>query len=98
MIEPVGSLASHLAKAPWFLLETIDRTSKKIISQEYLQNPYWQEERKRGFLVGQWLLTFKPDQIVLAEKREGTAAALLKEAGVELILPEGSAGKQESAP
>jgi hypothetical protein len=36
--------------------------------------------------VGKWLLGFKPDQVVVVEKKEGTAAALLSEAGVELIL------------
>jgi cation diffusion facilitator family transporter len=85
MREPEGAPAEHLAKAPWFLLETIERTSKNTVSQEYIKNPHWQEERKRGFLVGQWLLGFKPDQIMVAEQKEGTAVALLKEAGVEII-------------
>jgi cation diffusion facilitator family transporter len=89
--EPGGSTATHFAKAPWFLLEIIEQTSGKIINQEYIENPYWREERKRGLLVGQWLLTFKPDQIVLAQEKEGTAMALLKEAGVELIPAEGPA-------
>jgi len=89
MIEPEGSPAEHLAKAPWFLLETIDRTSTNIISQEYMKNPYWEEERKRGYLVGQWLLGFKPDQVRVTEQREGTALALLKEAGVEIIDTKG---------
>ena len=41
-----------------------------------------------GFLVGKWLLEFKPDQVVLPRDKEGTAAALLKEAGVEIKLAE----------
>lgn len=94
MIEPEGSPAEHIAKAPWFLLETIDRTSKNTISQEYIKSPYWEEERKRGFLVGQWLLKFKPDQVVVTEQREGTALALLKEAGVEIIDTKGFTVKQ----
>jgi cation diffusion facilitator family transporter len=93
--EPGGSPAAHFAKAPWFLLEIIEHTSGKIISQEYIENPYWREERKRGFLVGQWLLTFKPDQIVLAQEKEGTAMALLKEGGVEIVDAEASAVTQE---
>jgi cation diffusion facilitator family transporter len=95
MIEPEGSPAEHIAKAPWFLLETIDRTSTYTISQEYIKNPHWEEERKRGFLVGQWLLGFKPDQIVVTEQREGTALALLKEAGVEIIDTKGFPVKQD---
>jgi len=96
MIEPEGSLAEHLAKAPWFLLEIIDRTSTNTVSQEYIKNPYLEEERKRGYLVGQWLLGFKPDQIVVTEQKEGTALALLKEAGVEIIDTKGSPIKQDS--
>jgi hypothetical protein len=40
--------------------------------------------------VGKWLLTFKPDQVFVAKEKEGTASALLKEAGVEVILVEES--------
>ena len=96
MMEPEGSPAEHLAKAPWFLLETVDRTSNTTMSQEYIKNPYWQEERKRGFLVGQWLLSFKPDQVVVAEQREGTASALLKEAGVEILDTKSIIVKQDN--
>ncbi len=38
--------------------------------------------------MGKWLLSLKPDQITVASKREGTAIALLKEAGVEIIIPQ----------
>ena len=58
----------------------------KIIKREYLQNPHWQAETKRGFLVGKWLLGFKPDQVLVAREKEGTALALLKEAGIEVLL------------
>jgi len=77
------------------LLETINRNTHEVISQEYIRNPHWEAERKRGFLVGKWLLEHKPDQIVLQEKKEGTAVALLKEAGVETILAQESATEGE---
>ncbi|MCD6295738.1 MAG: cation diffusion facilitator family transporter, partial [Deltaproteobacteria bacterium] len=86
--EPGGIIAEHFAKAPWFLMETIERVSNKIIRPENLKNPHWQAETRRGFLVGKWLLEFKPDQVVLPRDKEGTAAALLKEAGVEIKLAE----------
>lgn len=85
---PNGSIEVHLAKAPWFCMETVERSSNKISRREYVQNPYWQAETKRGFLVGKWLLDFKPDQVFVAREKEGTASALLKEAGVEVILVE----------
>ena len=84
--EPGGPIEPHLARSLWFLLETVDRKSHEITSQEYVQNPHWQEETKKGLLVGHWLLGLKPDQVVVAEIKEGTAAVLLREAGVELIL------------
>jgi len=40
--------------------------------------------------VGKWLLGFKRDQVLVAREKEGTASALLKEAGVEVILVENS--------
>ena len=88
--EPNGAMEVHLAKAPWFCIETVERNSNEISSREYVQNPYWQAETKRGFLVGKWLLGFKPDQVCVAREKEGTASALLKEAGVEVILVEDS--------
>ena len=94
--EPNGAMEVHLAKAPWFCIETVERNSNEISSREYVQNPYWQAETKRGFLVGKWLLDYKPDQVFVAREKEGTTSALLKEAGVEVILAEDSdVGRKE---
>jgi len=90
IMEPNGAIGVHLAKAPWFCVETVERDSNEISGRDYVRNPYWKAETKRGFLVGKWLLTFKPDQVCVAIEREGTASALLKEAGVEVILVEQS--------
>ncbi|NNK85731.1 MAG: cation diffusion facilitator family transporter [Desulfobacterales bacterium] len=81
-----GEIEAHLAKAPLFLLETINRDDGKISHREYIHNPHCHAKTKKGFLVGKWLLGFKPDQVVVLEKKEGTATALLGEAGIELIL------------
>jgi predicted Fe-Mo cluster-binding NifX family protein len=81
-----GDIEAHLAKAPLFLLETINRDDGKISHYEYIHNPHCRAETKKGFLVGKWLLGFKPDQVVVVEKKEGTATALLNEAGVDLVL------------
>jgi predicted Fe-Mo cluster-binding NifX family protein len=83
--RPEGNMAENIAKAPWFLIETRERETGKVQKREFIENPYWREERKRGYLVGKWLLSLKPDQIEVASDREGTAIALLKEAGVEVI-------------
>jgi cation diffusion facilitator family transporter len=91
---PDREIEEHMPHAPWFLVETINRKSGEILDREYIQNPHCKAQTKRGFLVGRWLLGLKPDQIVVAQEKEGTATALLREAGVELIRsPELTAGK-----
>ena len=49
----------------------------------------------KSLLVGRWLLGLKPDQVAVAEIKEGTAAVLLKEAGVELILAKDPASTEQ---
>lgn len=85
---PDGSLAPHFAKAPWFLIERLDPATWKLNERQLIENPYRDVERKRGFLVGKWLLSFKPDQLVLARAHGGTAEALLREAGVQILTTE----------
>ncbi len=84
---PEGEMSPHLAKAPWFLLEEIDRSTGKIVSVELMSNPHKDAERKRGYLVGKFLLEHKPDQVVNPGRKQGTAVALLEEAGVEILQP-----------
>ena len=83
--EPGGEIEPHLARAPWFRMQELDRASGKLLREEHLPNPHASAESKRGLLVGRWLLEMKPDQVLVAHLKEGTAAALLQEAGVELI-------------
>jgi predicted Fe-Mo cluster-binding NifX family protein len=69
-------------------MEVIQRSDGRIIERQHLENPYAEAESKRGFLVGRWLLGQNPDEVVVMEKKEGTALALLLEAGVELRVRE----------
>jgi len=82
---PNGEVAEHFARAPWFLVEHLDPATRRIKERKLIENPYKDVERKRGFLVGKWLLSFKPDQVILAKSHGGTAEALLKEAGVQIV-------------
>ena len=86
--QPDGPIFPHLAKSPWFLMEVIQRSDGRVIERQHLENPYAEAESKRGFLVGRWLLGQNPDEVVVMEKKEGTALALLLEAGVELRVRE----------
>ncbi len=85
---PEGRIADHFAKAPWFLVEILDPSNWNIKERRLIENPYRDAERKRGFLVGKWLLSFKPDQVIIARAHGGTAEALLKEAGVQILTSE----------
>ncbi len=85
--QPGGSITDHLAKAPWFLLEQIDADSGQIKRRDYLENPHCRTEVKKGLLVGQWLLGWRPDQFVTSQTKESTVIALLMEAGVDIVPP-----------
>lgn len=81
-----GEIAESLTRAPWFLVEAIERGGGSTIDFEYVKNPYATVRAKRGLLVGKWLLGRKPDQVVVYEKSENAAFVLLEESGVEIIL------------
>ena len=83
---PNGEISLHLGKAPWFLVETMKTDTKEVIKRKFVENRYKDAERKKGLLVGRWLLKLKPDELV-AEDTESVALVLLKEAGVEIVHP-----------
>ncbi len=85
--SPDGELSvEHMASAPWFLVETINTESQKVKKRQFVENRYKDAEKRKGMLVGRWLLKLKPDEVV-AEDSESVALLLLKEAGVELVHP-----------
>ncbi|MEN8199174.1 MAG: cation diffusion facilitator family transporter [Thermodesulfobacteriota bacterium] len=83
---PEGNISSQLASAPWFLVETMDTLGKELTKRELVENRYKDAEKKKGLLVGRWLLKLKPDEVV-AEKSQSVAMELLREAGVEIVQP-----------
>ncbi len=84
--EPEGELSMRLASAPWFLIETMKTETKEVKKREFIENRYKDAEKKKGLLVGRWLLKLKPDELVAVDT-ESVAIALLKESGVEIIHP-----------
>lgn len=85
--SPDGDLSTqHMASAPWFLIETINSESKAVKKRQFIENRYKDAKKKKGMLVGRWLLKLKPDEVV-AEESESVALLLLKEAGVEIVHP-----------
>lgn len=84
MEQPEGEVSRHFVRSRWFLVETIDTEKKQVVKRKFVENPYVEEERKRGLLVGNWLLSLKPDEVVIPDNHQGTATVLLKEAGVDI--------------
>ncbi len=84
VVRPEGEASRHFVKSPWFLVEIVDTQKQQVIKRQFIQNPYSGEEKKKGLLVGNWLLSLKPDEVVVPDNHQGTAMVLLKEAGVDL--------------
>jgi cation diffusion facilitator family transporter len=82
--RPEGSISPHFVRSPWFLIETIDSREGWVIKRDFVENQYAKQEKRKGLLVGNWLLSLKPDEVIMPNDREGTAAVLLREAGVEI--------------
>jgi cation diffusion facilitator family transporter len=87
--SPKGELSPHLAGAPWFLIETVDRKTGEVISVETRKNPFRKHGSKKGLRLGRWLLEMDPDQLILYREHPSTAVTLLKEAGVNVLIDKG---------
>lgn len=85
MISPEGTVSPHFVRASWFLVETVDTAQgNKVLKREFLENPHVEAQKQTGLLVGKWLLSLKPDEVVIPGDRSGTAVALLRESGVDV--------------
>lgn len=85
--SPEGGLnAQHMASTPWFLVETRTTETGEVKKRQFVENRYKDAQKKKGLLVGRWLLKLKPDEVV-AEDGESVALILLKEAGVDIVQP-----------
>ncbi len=82
--KPEGDPSPHFVRSPWFLIETVDTVQGKVIKREFVENLYADREKKKGLLVGNWLLSLKPDEVIVSDGHNGTASVLLREAGVEI--------------
>ncbi len=83
--KPEGKVSNHFVRAPWFLIETVDMKKQQVIKRQFVENPHARKEKKRGLLVGNWLLTLKPDEVIVPGMHHGTAVVLLEEAGVDIV-------------
>lgn len=82
--RPDGEVSKHFVQSPWFLVEIVDTEQHKVVKRQFVENPYVEDQRQQGLSVGNWLLSFKPDEVIIPDYHKNTAVSLLKEAGVEL--------------
>lgn len=84
--SPDGVFSHQFATAPWFLVETMTTEGRVVKKRKFVENRYKNAKKKKGLLVGRWLLKLKPDEVV-TEDRDSVALELLKDAGVERVQP-----------
>lgn len=84
--SPTGATSHRFATAPWFLVETMTTEGRVVKKREFVENRYRNAKKKKGLLVGRWLLKLKPDEVV-TEDHESVALELLKDSGVEVVQP-----------
>ncbi len=82
--QPNGNYYSHMTAAPWFMIETVRVSSGKIAKCQFVENKHRNAERRKGLLIGKWLLSLKPDMVV-AEDNDSTPITILKESGVDIV-------------
>jgi len=86
--SPEGEFSeTHVASSPWFLIETMKTESREVKKRQFIENRYKNAEKKKGMLVGRWLLKLKPDEVVAEDSDESVTLLLLKEAGVDIVQP-----------
>ncbi len=86
MTRPDGKL-SRIPTARWFLIESIKEKNSQVEKREFIENRFFDAEKRRGLLIGKWLLSLQPDEVVTEDSTD-TAVTLLKEAGVNLLKPD----------
>jgi hypothetical protein len=94
---PDGEADERMGAAPWFKLEEFEPESGRLISASFHKNPHTDVEKKRGLLLGQWLLDFAPDELRVADsEQESGPAVLLRQAGVRIAPQEENAPEPEN--
>lgn len=92
VVAKQGDISSHLSSAPYFRVEKKNMVSGAV-AERYEKNPYRDSTRQKGFKVGRWLLSFKPDKLLVTGRQDSVALALLEEAGVEIVIVDQADGQ-----
>lgn len=89
LMDQTGTVSRHFGLAPYFALTDKHTTTKQIIRQMILANPFAVHPKGRGLEVAQWLVEQHVDVIVTPDDiREKGPGHALGNAGVRVILSE----------
>ena len=81
-----GEIEESLTRAPWFLVESLDRESGSTIDHEYVQNPYCEAGARRGLLVGKWITGAQARPGGCRQKKHGHGFCAAGRVGVEIMV------------
>lgn len=82
-------ISKHFGEALFFLLLTVDTTSKRVKGELILKNPFLDVEKKKGILVAEYLVKHRVDVVVTKESLEKKGPYyVFSDAAVELIVTE----------
>ncbi|MHA1149723.1 MAG: cation diffusion facilitator family transporter [Promethearchaeota archaeon] len=85
-------ISEHFGESALFALLTFEQG--KLIEQEFLTNPYLNEEKRKGILISEWLINQKCDKIYLKKVVNKGPAILFENSYVEMEITEFSLLKE----
>ena len=90
LADAAGTVSEHFGEAPYFGLVTVRTSDDQIEHREVLANPHLKVKKAKGIQVGEWLMEFKGDVVLLREDIQGRGPAyVFADAGVETRSTQG---------
>lgn len=87
LADASGSVSEHFGEAPYFGLVTVRVADGQVERQEVVANPHRNVEKAKGIRVAEWLVTLKPDIVLLREDIQGKGPTyVFADVGVESRL------------
>ncbi|WP_305066763.1 cation diffusion facilitator family transporter [Methanoculleus sp.] len=81
-----GAISAHFGEASSFAIVDVDRSAGRVEEMRVISNPYTGIEKGKGIQVAIFLLTHKPDVVVMRGSLAGKGPGyLFAEVGVEMV-------------
>ena len=84
------NLSEHFGEAPVFYLAVIRISDGILLQENFITNPFAEEEKGKGIKVGKWLLQQDIDKVYSAKSLEGKGPGyVLSDAGIDVNVVDG---------